>query len=223
MLHIFLLAIVIQLLSVIGVFAPNALSVMPAERRNSTLSVPSPALQSIHPTASSYFLESRSSCANATLDTTECDRLYLYADPSPVFQRLARGVMDSSTILPWGPPSDCGRECAYNVTYWGPALKCTTIPQSSIGVLGMDITNTTGANATVNPAIAVSDPTYFLRGGYVYNSTTTFMNGTSWNSKLTSSIRHTLRMVHHRFLSTPSTPRILSPCHSTLRIRSTTT
>ncbi|KZV77276.1 hypothetical protein PENSPDRAFT_747021 [Peniophora sp. CONT] len=164
------LAIVLQAMSLVGIFAPNALSVVPASPTDSSLRVPIPALDQIPVTTSSYFLQSGSTH-------------FYYMNPSSNFQSLARGVLDGSTIFPWSPPSGCGRACNYNVDYWGPALRCTDIPQSSIDVFNTSYTTfgLGSAPASVDPSVHVSNPTHFLEGAFVYNATTSFGFGESWS------------------------------------------
>ncbi|KZV77273.1 hypothetical protein PENSPDRAFT_747018 [Peniophora sp. CONT] len=179
-LYTILLAVVFQALSLVGIFAPNALSVVPASPTNSSLRVPVPALDRIPATASSYFLQPYSACNVSA----HCEPIYYYMNPSSSFQRLTRGVLDGGIIFPWAPPSGCGRGCKYDIDYWGPALKCTEIPQSSIDVFSTNYTafGLNNAHATVDPTIKVSNPTHFLEGAYVYNATTSFGYGQSWNT-----------------------------------------
>ncbi|KZV77277.1 hypothetical protein PENSPDRAFT_679461 [Peniophora sp. CONT] len=177
-LYTIVLAAVLKGLALVGIFAPNALSVVPASPVDSSLRVPVPALDRIPATTSSYFLQSSSQCD----DPAHCDPIYIYVNPSSKFQGLARGVLNGGVIFPWDPPSGCGRGCSYDIDYWGPALKCTDVPQSSIDVFNTNYTafGLNDAVATVDPGIHVSNATHFLEGAFVYNATTSF--GFGWPS-----------------------------------------
>ncbi|VDC04928.1 unnamed protein product [Peniophora sp. CBMAI 1063] len=171
-LYVLLLAVVIKALSLVSVFAPNALSVIPAHPIRSNLSVPFPSLDRIDGTVSS-----RLKPVNSTH--------YRYIGSSPRFQRLARGVLDGNTILPWAPPDGCGRECDYHLNYSGPALRCSDISKSLIDLLPVNSTLSSKLDATLDPDVHVSNASHFLASTYLYNATATFLNGTAlpgWSS-----------------------------------------
>ncbi|VDC04923.1 unnamed protein product [Peniophora sp. CBMAI 1063] len=171
-LYVLILAAIIQAFSLVGIFAPSAMSVVSASAITANLRVPITSLDRIPATASSYFLQSSGSGD------------FYYMNPSSNFQRLARGVLDGSTIFPWTAPSECGRGCWYEVEYWGPALKCTDIPQSSIEVFNTNFTTFNAAKAALAPGIQVSNPTHYIEGAYAYNATTSFGYGTTWTDEL---------------------------------------
>ncbi|VDC04922.1 unnamed protein product [Peniophora sp. CBMAI 1063] len=178
-LYVLILAGVIQTLSLVSVFAPNALSVVPASPTGFNLSVPVPLLDRIPAATSTYFLFVDFICPSVD-ETDECSAQYAYLSPSSGFQRLARAVLDSGSILSWDPPADCGRGCNYEVSYWGPALRCADVPQSSIDVFSSNYTEWINFNASVDPSVDVVDPSYFLEGAYVYNATTSLGSTTIW-------------------------------------------
>ncbi|VDC04930.1 unnamed protein product [Peniophora sp. CBMAI 1063] len=162
-LPILLLAAVIEALSLVGIFAPNALTVVPAGVPiNSTVVANVPDANQVALLTSSDF------------EPIDSSGVLRYIKPSSTMQSLAAAVLNGSTVLPSQPPVQCGRGCSYHVDYWGPALKCTEIPQSSIEVYNTNYTTSNGANATVDPSIHVSNPTHFMEGSYVYNATTSF-------------------------------------------------
>ncbi|VDC04921.1 unnamed protein product [Peniophora sp. CBMAI 1063] len=172
-LYALFLAGVIQTLSLITIFAPNALSVAPASPANSTLLVPVPSLDRLSSKTTSEFFEDSIPGPGGSADNMKI--AYFYNSPSPLFQNLARLVLNSNSILPWSAPPRCGGTCNYDVQYWGPALKCVDIPQSSIGLLPWNSTGLedVGQGGIFYPNYTdVSDPSYFLGPTYVYNATT---------------------------------------------------
>ncbi|VDC04920.1 unnamed protein product [Peniophora sp. CBMAI 1063] len=176
-LYVLFLAGIIQTLSLVGIFAPNALSVASADPIEISLRVPDPSLDRIAATASSYFFLEYIG-ANST-DHSQDSLRFIYMNPSASFQRLARSVLDGGNILSWAPPQGCGRSCSYDIAFGGPVLRCTDIPQSSIGVLDVNLTNaiTPSSDPIMHPVD--SDPSHFLGTAYVYNATSTFLNDTS--------------------------------------------
>ncbi|VDC04926.1 unnamed protein product [Peniophora sp. CBMAI 1063] len=173
---VLLLAVVMKTLSLVSIFAPNALSVVPASYERRDLIVPVPGLDGISLPTSSYFFRD-GLCAGGSSST--CDDGFFYMNPSSSFQRLTRRVLDGGAILPWAPPPGCSRGCSYDVHYWGPALNCTIIPPSSIEPIDTDFASSSGLHSTTD--IKVTDPTHYLEGAHVYNATTNFGSGYTWN------------------------------------------
>ena len=126
-LYVLLLAIIIQAFSLISVFAPNALSIMPAQPTSSVLSVPYLALDKIAIVDSSM-----------TLGAIGREAPLTYVSPSTRFKSLVQYVLSKGIILPWSRPLGCGIACGYNMTYNGPAMRCRDIAASSIAVYSGD-------------------------------------------------------------------------------------
>ncbi|VDB88398.1 unnamed protein product [Peniophora sp. CBMAI 1063] len=155
-----LLSGVIEALSLVGIFAPNALSVIPAGTPiESIVFVPYPNFDLVNLTSSSEF------------QTINSSGLVRYKGPSTAVQQLTQAVLSGSAVLPRELPPECHRGCSYNASFRATALKCAEIAPSSIDVYNASASDFT---ATVDPSIQVSNPTHFMEGGYVYNATASF-------------------------------------------------
>ncbi|VDB88399.1 unnamed protein product [Peniophora sp. CBMAI 1063] len=166
-----LLSAVIETLSLIGIFAPNALSVVPAgSPMNSTIWVYYPNLYNVNLNQSSEF------------ETINSSGLVRYKGPSSAMQGLTQAVLHSGSVLPVSAPQECGRGCSYDLNYRATALKCEEIAPSSIDVYNSSASETT--LAIVDPRVQVSNPTHFMESAYVYNATASF--GYSINQTTTS-------------------------------------
>ncbi|VDC04524.1 unnamed protein product [Peniophora sp. CBMAI 1063] len=123
-LYVLPIAANIQAFSLIGIFAPNALSIVPAGITSSVLSVPFVALDQIAPTDSIISLSANESYGEVGW----------YLSPSTGFKTLVQTVLSKGDILPWNAPSGCGLACNYSISYNGPSLRCRDIDPSSIAV-----------------------------------------------------------------------------------------
>ncbi|VDC01568.1 unnamed protein product [Peniophora sp. CBMAI 1063] len=166
-LYVLLLVINVQAFSLVSILAPNALSVVPAHRESSTLSIPFPALDMIPITQSVIPDVVSHPCSGPSNDPRiKCGIELVYASPSTGIQKLVEAVLSSSAALPWSAPAGCGIACNYTLTYDGPALRCSDIPQSSIDIPQSDDDDPTLHNADAEPGA-------YIQTGTVYNATTT--------------------------------------------------
>ncbi|VDC01571.1 unnamed protein product [Peniophora sp. CBMAI 1063] len=167
--YVLLLAFEIQAFALIGIFAPNALSVVPAGQRTSTLLVPSAALDQIPIVDSAQAPLER---VHGEIPCGNCTHAQ-YQSPSRIFRTLAQSVLNQGDILPWSAPAGCGQACNYTLVYSGPALQCTDVSQSSFVYRAEPYppTWTMTPNAT---NLALTASLNYTPGAFqVYNATTT--------------------------------------------------
>ncbi|VDB85494.1 unnamed protein product [Peniophora sp. CBMAI 1063] len=154
-------AIMIQAFALVGILAPNALSVIPARPTKVTLKVPFPGLDKIPVVDSSVFWD--------------YSKGFLYSSPSPAFSRVANGVLNNGAFLPWTAPSGCGLACNYTLIYHGPSLQCQDLPDHSIAVMptvdAWDGDRRLPHPAFINGSIPVVNPIAFIEQDVLYNGT----------------------------------------------------
>ncbi|VDC04523.1 unnamed protein product [Peniophora sp. CBMAI 1063] len=200
--YLFLLAVIIQARSLVSIFAPNALSLVPADVVTSSLRVPVPDLDMIPANDSAVFLQAltriSSPVFNGSLDgslarrfvtgsLTTDNNTFVYISPSSRFKQTAQNVINTGAILPWEAPAGCGLACNYSVTYRAPSLRCQDIPQTSIEMVVL--TSDQEANSSYSSplleqrALADSVPTAYISPSSLYNASTTlgYINNSDQN------------------------------------------
>ncbi|KZV74624.1 hypothetical protein PENSPDRAFT_749179 [Peniophora sp. CONT] len=154
-------AIMIQAFALVGILAPNALSVIPARQTEIALNVPFPALEQIPVIESSVFWA--------------YSKGFMYSSPSPAVSRVANGVLNNGAFLPWNAPTGCGLACNYTLVHQGPALKCQDLPKNSVAVVhtvdAWDGDTRLFHPASINKSIPVVDPVAFIEQDVLYNGT----------------------------------------------------
>lgn len=154
-------AIMIQTFALVGILAPNALSVIPARQTEIALSVPFPALEQIPVVESSVFWA--------------YSKGFMYSSPSPAISRVANGVLNNGAFLPWNAPTGCGLACNYTLVHQGPALRCQDLPNNSVAVVhtvdAWDGDTRLFHPASINKSIPVVDPIAFIEQDVLYNGT----------------------------------------------------
>ncbi|KZV70931.1 hypothetical protein PENSPDRAFT_664740 [Peniophora sp. CONT] len=147
--------------SLVGIFAPNALSVVPAGIVQSILDVPYPDMDHIS-------ISDSASVSWNQKEDADCDVcLAEFNFPSRGFTKVAQSVFYSGDVLPWKAPAGCGLSCNYTIVYNGPSLQCEDVHDFSQHV------PTYGDNIFVmNTNASRSGPAPSLRNRYVfYNAT----------------------------------------------------
>ncbi|KZV60126.1 hypothetical protein PENSPDRAFT_760178 [Peniophora sp. CONT] len=180
-LYVLPIAANIQTFSLVGIFAPNSLSLVPAGIVSSALSVPFPDLDRIPATDSVVlvpaFIPASDVPAFSNRDPMRRfmvghvdDDTFVYISPSTRFRQVTQGVLSSGAILPWEVPAGCGLACNYSVIYHGPSLQCQDMPQDAITVVSKALP------LVGFRALADSGQKAFIKPTSLYNATTTLGN-----------------------------------------------
>lgn len=117
------IALMSHALPLIGIFAPNALSIVPAGIISKNISVPSIAFDQV-----SAQVSVRPSWTGSTLDPPPL----VYQSSSVDSIVAVQHAIISSNELAWSIPSECGVQCQYHISYEAPTLQCSDISPSSI-------------------------------------------------------------------------------------------
>lgn len=127
------MAAISHALIVVGIFAPNSLTVVPAGTTTKNITVPS------------------IGAGDSLFDTAVNTEVYPddsmeYIAPTPGWiSSVQRAVTLPDDISRWQVPLECGIECRYHLKYEAPVLRCSDIPTDNIIGSGPDAT----ANATL--------------------------------------------------------------------------